>query len=182
MYTGSAFNVAPEPPKLRKVLTSEIENLSKEISSHCNMPYYVNMQSRKRQNRLDLKNAKIDRFEYRRRDRMLANTFSTFESERRNQIERQMDAIRQAARRSAKGRALYVRAQCGSAKYFVTDKTETSHIPFRDTLQPLDPRGVDTKHIDIATPNESFLQNSSHLRSLHESDPSAVPPPLPPGL
>ena len=98
MYTGTAFNVAPEIPKLRKVLTKDMEDISKEISSKCNMPYYVSMQARKRQNKLDLRNGKIDRFEYRRRDRDLAENFTSFESERRDQIERQMDEVRRAAR------------------------------------------------------------------------------------
>ena len=177
MYTGTAFNVAPEIPKLRKVLTNDMEEISKEISSKCNMPYYVNMQARKRQNKLDLRNGKIDRFEYRRRDRDLAENFTNFESERRDQIERQMDEVRRAARHNAKGRILYVRAMCGSAKYFISNKTKMSQIPFRDTLQPLDPRGMDTKRVSIQT-----LKIRSPRRKNTNTTTPPPPTPPPPGL
>ena len=189
IYTGNAFNVEHvEPPKLHKVVTSEIENLSKEISSKCNMPYYVNMQSKKRQNRLDLKNRKIDRFEYRRRDRELAEKFTIFESERRAQIERQMDSIRQAARLAAKGRTLFVSSQCGSTNYFVADKTNTSQLSFRCTLQPLDPSGIDMKNMEIVNGGGAgaAAAASKRRRELQQNKktPLVSAPPLlpPPGL
>ena len=178
LYTGATLK-APEIPKLRKVLTNDMKDISKEISSKCNIPYYVNMQARKRQNKLDLKNGKIDRFEFRRRDRDLAETFTNFECERRDQIERQMDEVRRAARRIAKGRMLYVHAMFGSATYFISNKIETETFPFRETLQPLDPRGIDTKRVSIQTMKKR-PSSSPRRKNKNTTTESTTPPP--PGL
>ena len=153
-----------------------MEEISKEISSKCNMPYYVNMQARKRQNKLDLRNGKIDRFEYRRRDRDLAENFTNFESERRDQIERQMDEVRRAARHNAKGRILYVRAMCGSAKYFISNKTksETDSFP-RHTSDPQGGVGHKTLAFDA-----KMRPSSSPRRK--NTNTTTPPPPTPPHL
>ena len=137
------------------------------------------MQARKRQNKLDLRNGKIDRFEYRRRDRDLAENFTNFESERRDQIERQMDEVRRAARRIAKGRMLYVRAMFGSATYFISNKIEIETFPFRETLQPLDPRGIDTKRVSIQTMKKR-PSSSPRRKNKNTTTESTTPPP--PGL
>ena len=84
--------------------------------------------ARKASEQVGSRNGKIDRFEYRRRDRDLAENFTNFESERRDQIERQMDEVVVAARHSAR-RTFPMACMCGSAKYFISNKTKMSQIP-----------------------------------------------------
>jgi len=149
LHSGRAFGALPPPPTLQIVRTEEMNELAKRAVGKSNMPYLLAMSRTKLNNKRRSGRAlrKGDRalpFELKARNTRAGTDFQTFQGKRQDEIYEQIDEVRRSARRVAKGRELYMAAMAGTQKFYVKDKTGLRNIPFRLTVQRIDPMGVDT--------------------------------------